>query len=281
MFINKHHVHYQPLNADDFQRCRAFYQDEGWNHSPEDLECFYQIDRAGLMGAYIDNQLIGSLYAANFDNHFTSLGFFVIDKNYRHQHIGFDLFESIQDQIAHRQIVFHSPSQLIHVYESLGFHFSHWVEKLSISPPGLSDIHHLSSWHDIDFQSLLAYDRRHFPANRQAFLLAWLKRPGSQGFGYLQNGKILGFGVISPNQQGFTIGPLFAENEDICLALIAKLCHQHQGPFILFSPNHEAPQTWRKQVKAESIAKIACLYRYSLGHCEFQHIFGLTSIELG
>jgi hypothetical protein len=222
MYTNKSHVHYQPLNVDDFLRCQPFYQDAGWNPSPENLACFYQVDPCGLMGAYVENHLIGSLYAANFDNHFASLGFFIIDKNYRHQHIGFDLFESMQDHVTHRQIVFYSPETLVKLYESLGFHFYHWVEKLSINPPTLGEDNHLIPWQDSDFQALLAYDRRHFPANRQSFLLAWLKRPGSREFVYQKDDEILGFGAIAPNTQGYTLGPLFADNEEICLALIAK-----------------------------------------------------------
>lgn len=274
-------IHYKTLSFDDFQKCELFYQGLDGNHSPNDLRSFYQIDPNGLMGAYHKQQLIGSLYAANYDAHFASMGFFVLDSRFRNQHIGFDLLESMQDHITHHQMLFYVPQQYLKTYLDMGYDYAFGVDKLSITPPITIKDDYLISLEKIDFQKLLYYDRQHFPANRQNFLSEWLKRRNSRSFVYQKNGEILGFGAIAKTNTGYTIGPLFAENEVICLALIAKLCAGLKGPFCIFSPDYEAPNNWRKIVKAKEEALFIGLFRYGLANMAYQNIYGLTSIELG
>jgi hypothetical protein len=68
-----------------------------------------------------------------------------------------------------------------------------------------------------------ALDATVFPAQRPAFLHAWLTAPGHVALGLLRDGGLVGFGVIRPCRAGHKIGPLVAEDARDAEALLAAL----------------------------------------------------------
>jgi hypothetical protein len=88
---------------------------------------------------------------------------------------------------------------------------------------------------DVDFTRLITYDSTCFaPPNspyRQAFLEKWISIPGSEALVALDEGKLVGFGCRRPALPGqnHLIGPLYADNLEIALALVRDLV-KHLDP---------------------------------------------------
>ena len=82
---------------------------------------------------------------------------------------------------------------------------------------------------EVPRDTLLAYDRRCFPAERAAFLDCWLKLAQSTALCALRDGRLCGYGMIRACQTGHKIGPLFADDADVAAALFAGLLRVGPG----------------------------------------------------
>ena len=77
---------------------------------------------------------------------------------------------------------------------------------------------------EVDWKTLLAYDSQVFGFPRHAFLSKWLCAQGSHTLVAVSNeGSVVGYVVVRPTfikQDGFKIGPLFADSEPIAEMLL-------------------------------------------------------------
>lgn len=105
----------------------------------------------------------------------------------------------------------------------------------------------------VPFASILAYDRRFFPAAREAFLSAWLATPGHVSVAALSGGELVGLAVGRPNHDRSCtkLGPVYAATPAIAWRLIHRLLStqsQADGPgaphlppaVILYAPSANA-----------------------------------------
>jgi hypothetical protein len=81
----------------------------------------------------------------------------------------------------------------------------------------------------LPFAVVHAYDQPFFPAERGAFLQAWIAQRDAAALGWVDHGTLHGYGVIRRCREGWKIGPLFADTEAIAQALFASL-RSHAGP---------------------------------------------------
>jgi hypothetical protein len=75
----------------------------------------------------------------------------------------------------------------------------------------------------VPFRQLADYDRRFFPAERDAFLSLWVNLPGHRSVAALKDGELAGFGVLRPTDTGTRIGPLYASSDSIAEAVVSGL----------------------------------------------------------
>src|SRR5205814_9943695 len=91
----------------------------------------------------------------------------------------------------------------------------------------------------LPFDRLVAYDRRFYPAERDAFLAAWIDYPGRTSLAALKDGELAGFGTIREAATGSRIGPLYAASPDIAGALVTALAAARPGrPIALDVPDY-------------------------------------------
>ncbi|MDO9630508.1 MAG: GNAT family N-acetyltransferase [Humidesulfovibrio sp.] len=130
---------------------------------------------------------------------------------------------------------------------------------------------------------VLAYDRRCFPARREAFLRAWLTLPGHTALGLERGGGLAGFGVIRPCGVGSKIGPLFADDDAAASALFQGLCASAPSLPVYF----DVPMPHAGAVRlAEShgmrpVFETGRMYRGPAPEIDLGREFGVTSFELG
>ncbi|MDX5053280.1 GNAT family N-acetyltransferase, partial [Streptococcus suis] len=68
-----------------------------------------------------------------------------------------------------------------------------------------------------------ASDATVFPAQRGAFLRAWINTSGHVGRALLRDGNLAAWGVMRPCRTGLKIGPLVAEDRTAAEAIIQAL----------------------------------------------------------
>ena len=135
----------------------------------------------------------------------------------------------------------------------------------------------------LPFDGLAAFDRRFFPAPRDAFLSLWLSLPCHRARVALRDGEIVGLAVARPCRRGTKIGPLYAGDTPCALALLAALdTPTLQRPVIV-----DVPETNKAAVKlVESFAftpafETARMYTGSAPAADMRRLFGVTTFELG
>ncbi len=122
-----------------------------------------------------------------------------------------------------------------------------------------------------------------FPADRDAFLAAWLSAPGHVVRALVEKGAVTGYGVLRPCREGAKIGPLFAATEaDADLLFRALAAEAPPGPVFLDppEPNAHAMALAERHGLTPSF-ETARMYRGLAPDLPLARIFGITTFELG
>jgi hypothetical protein len=135
----------------------------------------------------------------------------------------------------------------------------------------------------VPFAALEALDRSVFPAERPAFLRAWLGAPGHVALALLRDGAAAGFGVIRPCRSGHKVGPLVAEDardaETLATALIARV---EPGPVFLDVPEpHAEAVALARGLGLAPVFETARMYTGPAPALRIDRMFGITTFELG
>ena len=135
----------------------------------------------------------------------------------------------------------------------------------------------------IDFESLCAYDRAHFPAARPSFLSCWTEQKQSRAVAYVLNNQIQGYGVIRTCRNGFKVGPLFADTPAIANSLFTHLIQYAKGKvvFLDIPENNPFAIELTKYFKMTKVFATARMYLKEQPKLKTEGIYGITSFELG
>ncbi|MCO5382465.1 MAG: hypothetical protein NHB15_10575 [Methanosarcina barkeri] len=123
-----------------------------------------------------------------------------------------------------------------------------------------------------------------FPAPRATFLEKWIKQPDSYAFAAVEAGKLKGYGVIRKCQNGYKIGPLFADDaiiaEKIFLALRASIPDEAVFVIDVPEPNKKALEITRKYGMDVVFTTIR-MYSREEPNINLEKVYGSTTLELG
>jgi hypothetical protein len=137
----------------------------------------------------------------------------------------------------------------------------------------------------VPFEDVLAYDRGCFPAPRPAFLRAWLALPESVALGCLREGRLAGFAVAHRGEEGFKIGPLFANDLTAAEILLRGLTAETGGgTFFLDVPDcgeNLAAAHLVGRFGMTEVLRTARMYTRGRPRLYAGRVFGVTSLELG
>jgi len=136
----------------------------------------------------------------------------------------------------------------------------------------------------IGLDTLCAYDRRFFPADRESFLTNWASMEKSSGVAYFEQQQILGYGVIRACRRGHKVGPLFAENAEVAESILIELRNKVEegAPFFLDVPeiNSDAINL-ANRYQMSKLFETARMYTGDQPALPMERIFGVTTFELG
>lgn len=261
---------------------------EGWNPGLHDAGIFWTTDPDGFIAAELEGVLVGGGSTVSYGGIYGFMGFFIVHPHYRGHGLGKHLWQERLRLLIAR---LHEPAvigmdgvfEMQSYYAKGGFRFAGRdlrFEGLAVSAVLPASIVPLT---EIPFETVVKYDRAHFPAPRSAFLKRWIEPRGGFSRAAMKNGQLAGFAVIRPCRVGYKIGPLFADDLSLALDLFTALCSEVRGePVFLDVPeNNPDALTLAREGGMKEVFGCAKMYYGPAPVLAETEIFGVTTFELG
>jgi ribosomal protein S18 acetylase RimI-like enzyme len=258
---------------------------EGWNPGLDDHETFRAADPPGFRVGLLDDEPVASISVVRYGSSFAFLGLYIVLPDFRGQGFGWRLWQEGMAAAAGRQVGLDGVLAQQDNYRKSGFSLA-W-RNVRCEGAGLA---HASSerrvrpLQQVKWEEILAYDRAFFPADRSTFLHAWLRQPHAEVLGYVDQGRLQGYGLIRRCRTGWKIGPLFADDEEIAESLYEALAGHAPAsePVSLDVPEpNRAAMALTRRHGMRVVFETARMYTGTPPPLPLERTFGITSFELG
>jgi len=122
------------------------------------------------------------------------------------------------------------------------------------------------------------------PADRAAFLRCWIDQPRSTALAVLEDGRVVGYGMIRAARVGHKVGPLFADDARhaarLFEALAASVPSGEQVFLDVPELNREAIMLAQRH-DMDVVFETARMYLGVAPDLPMHRVFGVTTFELG
>ena len=165
-----------------------------------------------------------------YDDHFAFCGLYIVDPAYRGRGYGLALTKASLDYIGDRNAGLDGVEVMADKYRRLGYRTAHRSTRHVFRPQTEQTVEtEIVPLANVPFAELAAYDRCHFFAPREAFLRRWIDQSGGAALGFVDAGRLKGYGVLRKCRVGYKIGPLFADRADIAEHIARSLMARMPG----------------------------------------------------
>ncbi len=283
------HFSVEQMTLADLNLAAEWGASEGWNPGFHDAPIFYQTDPKGFFIGRIDGKPVATISAVRYGSDFGFIGFYIVAPEFRdHGYGGHLILHASQHLAGCRSVGLDGVESQQSNYARHGARYAH--DNIRFEGHGPGEKIHLPSRSEIcslialPIETILDYDRRHFPADRSNFLEPWIYQPEALALGILRSGKLAGFGVRRRSHTGFRIGPLFADDREAASELLSGL-RQGMGSKELFymdvpASNHHA-MSLAEYLGMRPAFHSARMYLGEAPILPMTEIYGITSLELG
>lgn len=258
---------------------------EGWNPGVHDAECYRAADPGGFLVGLDRGDPVATISAVRYGDEFGFIGFYIVRPDRRGNGFGLRIWQAALDHLGGRLIGLDGVVAQQHNYRKSGFSLAH--RNIRYEGAGLGghpDDADIVELHELPLETVLSYDRPFFPAERSAFIRAWITQPGSSALGIRRNGALAGYGVIRACRSGCKIGPLFADDAVAAEALFTALASRAKpsDPVYLDVPQvNEAAMDLARRHGMRAAFETARMYTGEAPAIPLDRIFGVTSFEVG
>ena len=256
---------------------------EGWNPGLADAACFATVDPGGFLIGELDGAPAATISCINYDGHFAFLGFYIVRADLRGSGYGLRIWKAAIAHAGSRIIGLDGVVAQQENYKKSGFRLAYanirygGTVAAPAPPPGIIALG------DVPFAMVEASDATVFPAQRPAFLRAWIGTPGHIGCALMREDRLAGWGVIRPCRQGRKVGPLVADSSATAEAVLCALLAQAgSGEIFLDVPavNREAVAL-AESLGLAPVFETARMYTGAIPKLDLERAFGVTTFELG
>ncbi len=257
---------------------------EGWNPGINDAELFYQADANGFFAGEIDGELVAVGSAVVYSDNFAFCGLYIVVPEHRGKGYGLELTKHRLNYCGKRNIGIDGVLENVEIYQRIGYVSFYQNRRYQFTASVMSyDTDNIKTITPEDFTQILAYDRQCFPAQRDNFLKAWLTQEQGKSLAFTTDGKIQGYAVRRRCDEGYKIGPLFADNIEIATQLLNALQEDISGEIVLLDvpENNNDAVLLAQSLKMNVIFATARMYQKGLPNICNDKIFGITTFELG
>lgn len=270
------------MNLPELRRIIQWAADEGWNPGIHDAETFHAADPQGFFVGELDGEPICSGSVVLYDDRFAFLGLYMVRPEYRGKGYGIALTRARLARVGNRNAGIDGVVAMQEKYKRIGYRLAYRNIRFSghvTGDPG----HDVIPATAVPFESLVAYDRVRFSADRRSFLRAWIDQPGGSALVGVDHGRLAGFGVLRPCVKGYKVGPLFADNETWGERILRSLAKHAGGqPLFLDIPEvNSAAVTLAERLGMRPVFETARMYLGDPPDVPLDEVFGITTFELG
>ncbi|MFJ2669885.1 GNAT family N-acetyltransferase [Streptomyces sp. NPDC087525] len=272
-------------NADDIEQLATWADEEGWNPGESDRHSFFPTDPGGFIFGRLNGEPVASVSAVRYGADFGFIGFYIARPAVRGRGYGIQVWRAAMARLAGRNIGLDGVIDQQENYRRSGFRKA-WnniryegVPEATGIPGGIR----LTDARRISFDQLAAYDRRFFPAERDAFLASWIGLPDRTSLAAVHDGELRGFAAIRPCSGASRIGPLYAASPEIAAALLSGLAATVPGaPVAIDIPDINAPSVHlAEELGLTPSFEAARMYTGPVPEMDLPGLYAVTSLELG
>jgi hypothetical protein len=166
-------------------------------------------------------------------------------------------------------------------YERGGFRALHDHIRMTCAPPPAQADPELVDLAELPFAEIEALDERDFGAPRTAFLRRWIEPEGGLALGLHDGARLRGMGVARQCEEGFKIGPLFAEDGAVAERIFVALGAVGAPLTIDVPDRNPAAIALAERHGAREIFRCTRMYLGDPPPIDWSEVFAVTSLELG
>ncbi|MGW6239316.1 GNAT family N-acetyltransferase [Streptomyces sp. NPDC055094] len=272
-------------NADDIEQLVTWADEEGWNPGESDRHSFFPTDPGGFIFGRLNGEPVASVSAVRYGADFGFIGFYIARPAVRGQGYGIQVWRAAMARLAGRNIGLDGVIDQQENYRKSGFRKA-WNNIRYEGVPAATGIPggiRLTDARRISFDQLAAYDRRFFPAERDAFLASWIGLPDRTSLAAVHDGELRGFAAIRPCSGASRIGPLYAASPEIAATLLSGLAATVPGaPVAIDIPDINAPSVrLAEELGLTPSFEAARMYTGPVPEMDLPGLYAVTSLELG
>ncbi|MXP61811.1 GNAT family N-acetyltransferase [Roseomonas sp. M0104] len=257
---------------------------EGWNPGLHDADTFFAADPEGFLLAEAGGEAAGCISAVRQGSGHGFIGFYIVRPDWRGKGVGLALWRAGMARLAGRVVGLDGVVAQQASYARSGFVLAWRNLRFAAAAPvrlGGGEGEVLPAG-NVPFQDVAALDAGVFPAEREAFLRAWMAAPGHCALAVRGAGGLRGFGVARPCREGTKLGPLTATDPAAARALFNALVAGAPGPVFLDLPeSNPAAVALAREAGMASAFETARMYAGPAPTLRQERIFGVASFELG
>jgi hypothetical protein len=271
--------------ADDMALMRSWAAEEGWNPGQGDTLAFAAADPGGFLIGRLDGRPVSCISVVRYENHFGFLGFYIARQEIRGQGYGIQIWRAGMARLAGRNVGLDGVIAQQDNYRKSGFTRAWNNVRFEGAAPDVAPGSgvDLVDIRTVPFDRIASYDRRFFPASRDAFLACWIGAPQRLGLVALRDGAIAGMAAIRNGESGARIGPLYAASPQIAAALVGELAKRWSAKIISIDVpdrNREAVALVQSMGLKPSF-EAARMYTSGVPEIDAAGLYGIASMELG
>jgi hypothetical protein len=280
-----HDYRIRPMRRDEVALAVDWAAAEGWNPGLHDAPCFYAADPQGFLLGLLDEEPVATISVVKYGADFGFLGFYIVKPGFRGRGLGLALWQAGMSSLAGRNVGLDGVVAQQDNYGKSGFALA-WrnIRQEGVGGGDAPFDHRIVPLADLPFETVRAYDRLFFPADRGTFLRCWIAQPGSAAIGFVENNRLQGYGVLRPCREGYKIGPLFADDAATaeCLFLTLK-AGAGAGERIYLDTPEVNPQAvaLAQRHSMRVVFETARMYTKKAPLLPMDRLYGVTTFELG
>jgi GNAT superfamily N-acetyltransferase len=270
------------MTADEVELAVQWAADEGWNPGLGDAASFRAADPDGFLIGRVDGRPAATISAVRYPTGFAFLGLFIVRPELRGRGLGRSMWAAAMERMADDVVGLDGVVAQQGSYARSGFVLAHRSIRYggtlarAAGVPGARDL--------ADHDAVRDYDRACFGAPRPRFLSAWLSQAGARVACVVDGGSVRGYGVLRPCRAGSKVGPLFADDREVALALLSALGARLAPSEVVYldvpEPNARAVDLAR-WLGMSPVFETARMYRGADPGLPLERVYGITSFELG